>query len=382
MQTLLKSVRIQGYRPFKDFSASFGPLEIIVGANGSGKSSLFEFLRFLRDSMSGDIPPEIIPGSIGQRIFHSPGAERFSWETKIDISQDSPITYQGKLMGPQGYPCVTAESVLTEPDKMLMELRGKDTLHIQVSDSEYMKRALNYQNKLSLGTMDSSTVAELYDLRKYISEWRFYNSFAIDRDKIRVPVLVDQNPILQEDAGNLSSVLFHLMSNQPAFDELQQVLRSTVPGFRKLTVKPFGAPGQAIAFWQEEGIEGELNLSDLSDGILQLIYCTVICMQPNSPTLICIDEPDQGVHPRTLAILAELFEATSERTQVLLATHSSYFLTQFDLSQIAVMRKKSGKVEFAKPSNSKALVKILDDADFGTEDIANMHMSDELEILT
>ena len=59
----LKSINIKGYRPFKDFSAQLGPLEVIVGANGSGKSSLFEFLSFLRDSLHRDIPPEIVPGS-------------------------------------------------------------------------------------------------------------------------------------------------------------------------------------------------------------------------------------------------------------------------------------------------------------------------------
>lgn len=60
----LKSVNIQGYRPFRNFEAQLEPLEIIVGANGSGKSSLFEFLKFLRDSLYQYIPPEIISGSM------------------------------------------------------------------------------------------------------------------------------------------------------------------------------------------------------------------------------------------------------------------------------------------------------------------------------
>ena len=73
----LRSVNIQGYRPFKNLEAQLHPLEIIVGANGAGKSSFFEFLKFLRDSVFKDIPPEIISGSIGQRIFHIPGTEEF-----------------------------------------------------------------------------------------------------------------------------------------------------------------------------------------------------------------------------------------------------------------------------------------------------------------
>jgi predicted ATPase len=75
-QALLKSVTIQGYQPFGDFTARLGPLEVLVGANGSGKSSLFEFLKFLRDGVRSDIPSEIVPDSIGQRIIHISAARR------------------------------------------------------------------------------------------------------------------------------------------------------------------------------------------------------------------------------------------------------------------------------------------------------------------
>ena len=63
---------IEGYRPFGDFRAKLGSLEVLVGANSAGKSSLFEFLRFSREGMGQDIPPEIIAGAIGQQVFHKP----------------------------------------------------------------------------------------------------------------------------------------------------------------------------------------------------------------------------------------------------------------------------------------------------------------------
>jgi predicted ATPase len=93
--TMLTSLRIQGYRPFRDFSASLSPLEVLVGANGTGKSALFEFLKFLRDSTYQDIPPEIIAGSIGQEIFHVPGPQRLWWSVDMDFGQTHPLRYQG-----------------------------------------------------------------------------------------------------------------------------------------------------------------------------------------------------------------------------------------------------------------------------------------------
>ena len=94
-QFRLNSIKIQGYRPFRDFLAEVTPLEVLVGANGAGKSSLFEFLKFLRDSIYQDIPPEIIAGSIGQQIFHKPGPERFSWLIEVDTGRRVPVLYHG-----------------------------------------------------------------------------------------------------------------------------------------------------------------------------------------------------------------------------------------------------------------------------------------------
>ncbi|MEI6044384.1 MAG: AAA family ATPase, partial [Chloroflexota bacterium] len=105
-----------------------------------------------------------------------------------------------------------------------------------------------------------------------------------------------------------------------------------------------------------------------------------ICLHPSPSPLICIDEPDQGVHPRTLPVLAGLFEKASQRTQILLATHASYFLNQFPLEKIAVMRKENGEAKFLKPQNSKTLVGMLED--FGTDELEILHRTDELELLS
>lgn len=386
----LKSINIQGYRPFRNFAAPLEPLEIIVGANGAGKSSLFEFLKFLRDSLFQDIPPEIVPGSIGQRIFHIPGPEKFLWDIEIDTGLPIGIRYLGELIGPVGRTQVSYERVeSSQPfsDKysnpyIYMDIQGNKGV-VQNPDTKKFTQqeiALKRPNQLALSAMTNPSLETLYNLRDYIREWKFYSSFNIANDKIRKSVPIEQQPILHEDAGNLSSVLFSLMTEHiTAFDELQQHLRSVIPGFKGLTVKARGGPGEVIAFWQESGVDQELSLADLSDGILRLICWICLCVQPNPPSLICIDEPDQGVHPRTLPVLAGLFEKASERTQILLATHSSYFLTQFDISQIAVLRKEKGEAKFIKPRNSPVLIDMLDD--FGSDEIEQLHRSDELERL-
>ncbi len=387
----LPSIKIQGYRPFRDIEFKFETLEVMVGTNGSGKSSLFEFLRFLRDACYQEIPPEIVTGTIGQQLFHKPGPDKFWWSAEIDLRQKMPLYYQGELMGPVGSTQIIFERVRTKdilhagqesPYIFLNFQNGKGV--VKDPKERTFKRKewdLKKKNQLALGSITDPTLITLFNLREYIRGWRFYNAFNIDNEKIRRPVSTSQDPLLHEDAGNLSAVLFYLMTEHPlVFDELKSLIKSAIPGFKNLTVKARGGPGQVIAFWGEENIDTELSLADLSDGTLRFIAWTTLCVMPSPPTLICIDEPDQGVHPRTLPILAGLFEKASSKTQVILATHASYFLTQFELANIGVMKKIAGESQYVKVSDSKSLLANL--REFGIDELELMHRNDEMEALS
>lgn len=390
MNHRLTSLQVQGYRPFRNLEAPLGPLEVIVGANGSGKSSLFEFLRFLRNSAHDEIPPEIVEGSIGQHIFHRGGRDCFSWTLEVDTGRPVPLLYAGELMGPVGQTRITRESVKTkhpldetyDDPYVFMEVENQSGV-VQEPEGGGLRRQdidLPRPNQLALSAMNNAQQSTLYGLREYVRGWRFYDAFRIDNTAIRRSVPIEQDPVLREDGSNLSSMLHYLMTeHHDAFDALQTHLRSIVPGFKRLNVKARGGPGEVIAFWNEGGVDDDLSLSDLSDGILRLLCWVTLAVQPDPPPLVCIDEPGQGVHPRTLSTLAGLFQRLSERTQVLLATHSSYFLSYFDVKQVAVMRKEEGASRFLKPHDSALLMNLLDD--FGTGELEALHRSDELEQL-
>lgn len=389
MKDYIKSLRLRGYRPFKDINIPLERLEVIAGANGSGKSSLFEFLKFLRDAVYQEIPPEIVAGSIGQQIFHVPGPEKLWWGLEIYNGRPITLSYEGEVYGPVGKTHVALEILKTskplkgnEKPYLFMDVRERKGVVTDPKIRKFQKQDIELKrpNQLALSAMTNPNLETLYRLREYICGWRFYSSFNINNQKIRKSVPTEQEPVLHEDAGNLSSVLHYLMTEKrEAFDELQFHLSTAVPGFKGLSVKARGGPGEIIAFWKEGGVDMELSLADLSDGILRLICWITLCVHPNPPTLICIDEPDQGVHPRTLPLLAGLFKKAAERTQVLLATHASYFIMQFDIHDLAVMRKENGDAKFIKPKDSKTLMRNLED--FGVEEIEKMHRSDELELL-
>ena len=384
----LPSIKIRGYRPFGDILFRFKPLQVIVGANGSGKSSLFEFLKFMRNACHQEIPPEIVEGTIGQQIFHKPGPDRLWWNAEIDFRQIGHLNYEGELMGPVGSIKINYERIVINPPEpgifgyTFLDFKNGKGRVSDPDDKKFKRKEWNLKkpNQLGLGAITDSTLITLFNLREYIRGWRFYNAFHINNEKIRKSVPTSQDPVLNEDAGNLSAVLFNLMTEHAeSFEELKAVIKLAVPGFRDLNVKARGGPGEVIAFWQEENIDTDLSLADLSDGTLRFIAWATLCVMPSPPTLICIDEPDQGVHPRTLPILAGLFEKAAQKTQVILATHASYFLTQFDLKNIAVMKKVSGESLFVKTKDSRTLLDNLED--FGRDELEKMHRTDELEAL-
>jgi predicted ATPase len=235
-------------------------------------------------------------------------------------------------------------------------------------------------NELALRRALDPNLVPLNNFHDYVTEWRFYSGFDVGMaSAIRRPVMSEPNPILKEDGSNLSAVLFHLKSEHPeVWEELETHLRSAIPSFQSLTVKPRGGPGTVIGIWREAGVKGELTLADLSDGTLKFLCWATLCLAPRKAPLICIDEPELGLHPRVLPVLAGLLRQAAADSQLLVATHSPYFLSQFSLEEIAVMKKVEGRAVFARPASNEALRREIEE--LGSGELARLHISDELEV--
>jgi len=352
---------------------------VVVGANGVGKSALFEFLRFLRTSMYNKIPPEIVTGGEGQQVFHSPGAQKICWSLEVADSKDLHL-YSGELLGPPGRVRIQSETVVDlSTSARLLDLRGGSGVMFDPASSPTSTEiSADETGRLGLSTISQRDSESLYSLRRDIGQTRFYDAARIDRETIRRSIRVDESPFLEENFSNLSAVLFYLMTERPdRFEEIQATLRLSISDFKRLSVKARGVPGEVIAFYeQRDGTE--LTIADLSDGTMRLLCWATLCNRSRRG-VTCVDEPDQGFHPRILPIIADMFRKAALSRQCLISTHSSYFLRQFGLSEIAVIRKENGEPKWVKPSDSKILRESL--TDFGEGEIERMHRSEELEQL-
>jgi predicted ATPase len=381
-------LEISGYRPFLGFSAELGDLTVIIGANATGKSSLFDLIRLLSLAVSNPLPPEIDPTGIGRRVFHVGHPERIEIGLVVHSSQRKPLRYELEIMGPQGAPRVVRERLMsTEPwtegeSKPFVFLdfhNGKGVVRDPVERKRARPDWTVPPNELALRRALDPTLTTVSAFREMLAAWRVYADLDVSpASAMRRAVPSEPNPVLTVNGSNLSAVLSWLITEHPeAREELETQLRAAIPGFTSIGAKAWGGPGTWIGTWRESGIEEELMLTDLSDGTLRLLCLAVLCLSPNIPPLLCIDEPELGLHPRVLPMLAGLLRSAAARCQVLVATHSPYLLAQLSLDEIAVMRKEDGRAVFARPANSAALRSEVEE--MGGTVLAQLHISDELE---
>lgn len=386
----LSFLRVDGYRALDAFSARFDALTAIIGANASGKSSLFDFLAFISFAAGHPLPSELDPRSVGKTLFHSGGPERIRWAMGVERGDLLPLDYDVAVDGPVGAPRVASEqliSVGTEPDGERFEhfafLRfrsGKGVVGSEGPALQYRPDWVLPPNELALRRALDPSNQTLSRFQSYVAGWRFYSGFDVGMaSTIRRPVMSEPGPILKEDGANLSAVLFHLQTEHPeSWAELETHLRSAIPSFQSLTVKARGGPGTVMGIWREAGVKGELTLADLSDGTLKFLCWATLCLAPHKAPLICIDEPELGLHPRVLPVLAGLLRQAAADSQLLVSTHSPYFLSQFSLEEIAVMKKVDGRAVFARPASNEGLRREVEE--LGTAELVRLHISDELEV--
>jgi predicted ATPase len=385
----LRRIAIRGYRPFRAFDAALGDLTVIIGANAAGKSALLDFLRFLREAASEPLPPEIDRQSIGRSLFHAGQPPRLGYTLDVDMGIEQMLRYDVEIHGPIGAPRVVREQLVLAglahprdpgPFLFLGFSAGKGMLRDPVKGGMTPAPWSTLPNELALRRMIDPRYTAAHRLRETMSTWRVYAGFDVSvTSPMRQPVITESAPILAEDGHNLSAVLLWLQTaHRDLWDELETHLRSVIPNFRALQAKLVGR-GQTMAVWREEGVADELTLADLSDGTLRFLCWLTLCLAPRPASLVCMDEPEIGLHPRVLPLLAGLCKRASEHTQVLLTTHSPYLLAQFDLDDIAIMRREDGQAVFARPGSSAALRDMI--AEVGGDELMRMHISDELETL-
>lgn len=155
------------------------------------------------------------------------------------------------------------------------------------------------------------------------------------------PRKIDDNPTLRDDAANLAPVLYRMArTDQPAYQRVVKTVRLVAPFFEDFRLEPRRLNPEEIKLeWKERGSDAYFDAHALSDGTLRFICLVTMLLQPERPSVFVIDEPELGLHPYAIQVLASLFHSVTAEfgAQVIAATQSTTLVNHLAATELIVV---------------------------------------------
>jgi predicted ATPase len=309
-------------------------LNVLIGTNASGKSNLIDVLHLLQS----------LPNDATTAIREGGGVREWLW--KGDQSRPAKVVaaFSRQNKGP-----IRHELAFTHdgPRWKITSERVEEDVPSGTSAKEYfdVQMAANVRRDQSVLARhpDPSLYPELAQLRNYYSSFRIYRDWTLGRrSEIRRPQPADLPSDLLEPSGqNLAVILAALKQLPEIWQELVAHMARFYDGFQDIELLPVGDLLQI--HMREEAHPGLISATRLSEGTLRYLALLAILLHPTPPPLICIEEPELGLHPDLIADLAGLLQEASERTQLFVTTHSEHLIGALSQQPDAVIVAERGE---------------------------------------
>lgn len=322
MKTLGK-VKIEGFKSIASAELNLGDLNVIIGANGSGKSNLIGVFRLLDRVLTRNL--QLFVASEPDRFLHH--GRKTTPALALDFSFDH-NSYGFKLKAAQ-------DTLIFEYERV--EYSGLwqygEPIAVGHKESKLEDAAQSYRNKIP---------SYVFPKVRNLVVYHFHDTS--DTSPAKQTGNVDDNRYFRPDAANLPAYLYRLQENHPVeFRHIEEHIRLVAPFFDKFALAPSMLNEKKIKLeWRQNGSDAYFDAYSLSDGTLRFICLATLLLQPNPPALILLDEPELGLHPFAIRILAEMLEAASKRVQLVLATQSVTLLNHF-APQDVIVAENDGK---------------------------------------
>jgi predicted ATPase len=280
-------------------------LNVLIGPNGSGKSNLIEAFSILK----------AIPTNLLIPIRKGGGISEFLWKgiNENPIAQIGIILNDGKLDYQLSFTSVNQRlEILNE----IIQGLTIDKVHHHAPDQSIIAQGFQSDSKY-----DKTIYEAIFSLKNQFSEIGLYRHWHISQDSaLRKPQQTDlpEHP-LEENGSNLGLVLNDLqyqLRSQQILEQFQKFYENV----EELNIKIYG--GTVQIFIRETGLNQPIPAPRLSDGTLHYLFLMALLLDPNPPPLLCIEEPEIGLHPDILPIIADMLIDASQRTQLIVTTHS------------------------------------------------------------
>ena len=334
----LTIIGFKSIRALEDFELT--SLNVLIGGNGAGKSNFIDFFRMLRAMM--ELPlPGLASASLKAYIADGGGSDDFLFNGP-KITEQIKVETRFGLNGYRFKLAPTADETFIINDEARY-YEGGESGWWDIGSGNLTPELL--RDKDGRGAAGGSSAGSyVYDA---ISSWKIYHFH--DTSKVapmRRFETIDDSDYLRFDAANIAPFLLDLKNNaKSAYNQIVDTIRLVTPFFNNFILKP-NKNEKVRLRWKQKGSDYPLKPHHLSDGTLRFICLTTALLQPDPPSTIIIDEPELGLHPYAIEILAELIEATSKKTQLIVSTQSPSLVDYFEPKDIIIVNRKKGASVF------------------------------------
>ncbi len=379
----IESIRLKNFRAFREVHLRGIPAFcVLVGANGTGKSTLFSVFAFLHDAMESNVTAALgkLGGSRGfyevrSRDGEGPIEIELKFRAEVGAGQPKLITYELAIDEHQGRPVVEREVLKYrrgssgKPWHFIDFTRGVGTAVTNELDSVSDESQLIRESH-SLKSPDILAIKALAQFERFpaavalgnlIERWHL-SDFHISRARPEREAGYAEH--LSREGENLSLVVEYLQRHhRSTFDQILQKLAARVPGVSKVESK-VTEEGRVLLKFQDGAFEDPFLARYVSDGTIKMLAYLVLLHDPAPHPLLCIEEPENQLYPTLLAELAEEFRAYAVRGgQVMVTTHSPDFLNAIELDEVFWLVKRGGYTMALRAKDNPQLVRYMEEGD-------------------
>ena len=352
MRGSVKKISINGFKSIRELNEfELRDINIIIGANGAGKSNLVQVFQLLMAMRRKNLQKFIQENGGVDNFLHN--GPKNTPAIKIGFEFDS------HSVNAQGSNFYRFELTPTVEETFLV--------------SEERKYANN--NWRSYGSpFPESRLFDERDEKSFVGSWNGVGHFVYESISkwmvyhfhdtsstapMRRSEIVEDNKVLRENGSNIAPFLLKLKKDEalrPYYQGIVNATRMVIPFFDDFRLEEIklGEAEKVKLSWQQKGSDFPLQPYHLSDGSIRFICLATALLQPQPPSAVVIDEPELGLHPEAIRILGELITDAAKRTQIIVATQSPLLIDQFAIEDIVVVRRSKGQSTFER----------LDRADF------------------
>jgi len=348
MSDTIKKLTIEGFKSIRELDFEPRGLNVLIGANGAGKSNFVSFFDLLRQLVNQKLQPTInTTGGADAYLYLGP---------KITKQISAKFRF-----GTNGYEFVlvpTVDNRLIFAEETAVFFGGHFTKEYRDSLGSGHAEALLRDRKDDRGSSGAQHGPAFY-VYNAVSSWIVYHFHDTSETAgVRRQGPINDNERFRPNAENLAAFLYRIQQTHPdSYQKIREVVRLAVPFFDDFKLRPVAANPELIQLeWMQRDSDYIFRPSQLSDGTLRFICLATALLQPSPPPTILFDEPELGLHPYALTLLANLFQQAARQTvtqygtyvyrQVIVSTQSAPLLSEFAPEDVIIVERTAGQSTF------------------------------------